>query len=210
VQLNRSVARDSQALGRGVVKRTLYRATVRDNAVTARYAREMGNRPVGRSAEFRTLVGSFERCIIVDRKTAFISNHLVEDAPAHSAWQVTDRAMVAYIAAEFEAKWDRADPWDGELRGRQGDTIGSDGVRTTRRQREIMRDMVAGKSRRATAGRLGVSERMVSEEINTLRDLFGARSREQLCFKWAFSQDRLVDDNAPDAGSGAVTTEVAA
>jgi hypothetical protein len=68
VQLNRSVARDSQALGRGVVKRTLYRATVRDNAVTARYAREMGNRPVGRSAEFRTLVGSFERCIIVDRK----------------------------------------------------------------------------------------------------------------------------------------------
>jgi DNA-binding CsgD family transcriptional regulator len=119
--------------------------------------------------------------------------------------------MVAYIAAEFEAKWDRADPWHGELRGRQaGSVVGSDGVRTTRRQREIMRDLAAGKSQRATAAGLGVSERTVSDEITTLRDLFDARSREQLVFKWAFSPDRLVDDSAPDQAAGAVTTTAAA
>lgn len=210
VQLNRSSARDSQALGRGVVKRTLYRATVRDNAVTARYARQTGNRPVGRSAEFRTLVGSFERCIIVDRKTAFISNHLVDDAPAHSAWQVTDRAMVAYIAAEFEAKWDRADPWHGELRGRQGDTIGSDGVRTTRRQREIMRELVADRDQKAIASRLGIGLRTVAAEVNELKALLGASSVPGLTYRWALSPDRLVDDNAPDGCVGGELEESAA
>lgn len=204
-QLERSTARDTEALDRGVVKRTLYRATVRDTAVTARYARAMATR-AGRQAEFRTLEAPFERCIVVDRRVAFIDNHLVEGAPEHSAWQITDRAMVAYIAAEFEAKWRRADPWHGELRGRAQvvDTIaGADAVRTTRRQREIMRDMVDGRSQQATATRLGISVRTVSDEINTLKDWFDARSREQLAFKWASSVDRLIDDSAPDQTAGA-------
>lgn len=202
-QLERSLARDTAALDRGVVKRTLYRATVRDTAVTAQYAHQMSTR-AGRQAEFRTLVGPFERAIIVDRRVAFVSNHLVEGAPDHSAWQITDRAMVAYIAAEFEAKWRRADPWHGEIRGRQSavDTIVGPGqVRTTRRQREIMRDVVDGHSQQATASRLGVSVRTVSDEITELKGLFDARSREQLAFKWATSVDRLVDDSAPDAGT---------
>ncbi|WP_330328231.1 LuxR C-terminal-related transcriptional regulator [Streptomyces pseudovenezuelae] len=199
-QLERSLTRDAAALDRGVVKRTLYRATVRDTAVTAQYVRAMANRPAGRRARFATLVGPFERCIVVDRRTAFVSNHLVEGAPEHSAWQVTDRAMVAYIVAEFEAKWRQADPWRGELRGRTGgvvDGLGLDGVRTSPRQREIMRDMVAGKDQRATASRLGVSERTVTNEITQLKDMFDATSREQLAFAWAFSTDRTVDDSAP-------------
>jgi DNA-binding CsgD family transcriptional regulator len=202
-QLERSLARDTAALDRGVTKRTLYRATVRDTAVTGRYAHQMSTR-AGKQAEFRTLEGPFERAIIVDRRVAFISNHLVEGAPAHSAWQITDRAMVAYIAAEFEDRWRRADPWHGELRGRQQavDTIpGPGAVRTTRRHREIMRDMVEGRSQQATATRLGISVRTVSDDINTLKDLFDAQSREQLAFKWASSLDRLVDDSAPDAGT---------
>lgn len=204
-QLERSMARDTEALDRGVVKRTLYRATVRDTAVTARYARQVSTR-AGRQAEFRTLEGPFERCIIIDRRVAFVDNHLVEGAPAHSAWQITDRAVVAYIAAEFEAKWRRADPWHGELRGRNQPVdaiVGAGGVRTTRRQREIMRDMVDGRSQQATATRLGVSVRTVSDEINTLKDWFDARSREQLAFKWASSVDRLIDDSAPDHAAGA-------
>ncbi|RIH58207.1 hypothetical protein D3C59_36625 [Streptomyces sp. SHP22-7] len=48
-------------------------------------------------AEYRTLVGPFERCIVVDDRVAFISNYLVEQAPAHAAWQITCRATVAYI-----------------------------------------------------------------------------------------------------------------
>lgn len=204
-QLERSLARDTAALDRGVTKRTLYRATVRDTPVTARYAQQVSTRP-GRQAEFRTLAGPFERCIVVDRRVAFVDNHLVEGAPAHSAWLITDEAMVAYIAAEFEERWRRADPWHGELRGRVQvvDTIAGPGqVRTTRRQREIMRDMVDGRSQQATATRLGVSVRTVSDEINALKDWFDARSREQLAFKWASSVDRLIDDSAPDHAAGA-------
>jgi hypothetical protein len=202
VQLNRSLARDSAALDRGVVKRTLYRDTVRDTAVTARYAREMSTRS-GRSAEFRTMVGPFERAIIVDRETAFISNHLVEDAPPHSAWQITDRAMVAYIAAEFGAKWRCADSWHGELRARgqhtAGDVDGPVGVRTTRRQREILRDIVHGRDLQATANRLGIARRTVGSEIAELKVRFGAESLPELTYKWALSPDRLVDDSAPEA-----------
>ncbi len=211
-QLERSTARDMEALDRGVVKRTLYRATVRDTAVTARYARSMSSRP-GRGAEFRTLESPFERCIVVDRRVAFVSNHLVEGAPDHSAWQITDRAMVAYIAAEFEDRWRRADPWQGELRGRQQTAelrVGAGMVRTTRRQREIMRDMVDVRSQQATASRLGVSVRTVSDDINALKDLFDARSREQLAFKWASSVDRLVDDSAPDQSVAGASEPVVA
>ncbi len=207
VQLGRSLARDAEALARGVEKRTLYRATVRDNPVTAEYARAMSNRLSGRSAEFRTLLEPFERLIIVDRQVAFISDHLVAGGPEHAAWQVTDHAVIAYMVAEFDAKWRRADPWTGELRGRTvaADAgVGVDGVRTTARQREVMRDMIAGKDQRATAARLGVSERTVSGEINALRDLFGAESREQLAFKWAFSPDRLVVASPAEDGRDSV------
>lgn len=199
-QLNRSLARDTAAMERGVSKRTLYRAVARDNPVTAQYVRAMTSRPVGKRPEYRTLAGPFERCIVVDRRVAFISNHLVEGAPEHAAWQITDRAMVAYIAAQFEAEWRRADPWGGETRGRVTavDTVtGGDGVRTTPRQREIMRDLVAGRDQRAIAGRLGVSVRTVAKEIDALKVLFDVQSREQLAFKWAFCADRLVDDSTP-------------
>jgi hypothetical protein len=215
MQLNRSLARDTEALDRGVVKRTLYRDTVRDTAVTARYARQMSTRAAGRSAEFRTMIAPFERAIIVDRETAFISNHLVQDAPPHSAWQITDRAMVAYIAAEFSAKWRQADPWHGELRTRgqhtAGGVDGPVGVRTTRRQREILRDIVHGRAQQATANRLGIALRTVTSEIAELKTRFGAESLPELTYKWALSPDRLVDDSAPAVdGGGEVTTEAAA
>lgn len=196
-QLNRSLARDQAALARGVTLRTLYRDTVRDNSVTAEYARLM----TGKGTAYCTLAAPFERAIIVDRKTAFISNHLVEGAPEHSAWQVTDRAMVAYIVAEFDAKWRRADPWHGELRARAGadrtvDTVsGADGgIRTTRRQREVMRDQCAGIAQPVTARRLGIGLRTLGEEIKELKDRFGAKSLTELVYLFALSPDRLVDD----------------
>ncbi|WP_052479935.1 hypothetical protein [Streptomyces sp. NBRC 110035] len=193
-QLERSLARDTAALERGVLKRTLYMVTARDNAATAEYVRAMSSR-----AEYRTLAAPFERCIVVDRRVAFISNHLVEGAPEHSAWQVTDRAMVAYICAEFEGKWRLADPWHGEMRGRQVevDTISAPGApRTTRRQREILRDLASGKAQQSTADRLGISLRTLTGEIAELKSLFDAVSVPELTYKWALSPDRGVDDSA--------------
>jgi sugar-specific transcriptional regulator TrmB len=209
-KLNRSVARDQEALARGVRLRTLYRDTVRDTAVTAEYARIM----TGMGASYRTLVGPFERGIVVDRKVAFISNHVVEGAPEHAAWQITDRAMVGFIVAVFDDAWRRADLWHGELRGRgqQGvDTVSAaEGVRTSPRQREILRDLAAGIEQRATSGRLGISLRTVSDEVAALKSLFGAASLPELTYKWALSPDRLVDDSAPAAGAAGAEEETAA
>ncbi|MFF9287555.1 helix-turn-helix transcriptional regulator [Streptomyces griseosporeus] len=203
VNVEGAIERDTAALDRGVVLRTLYLATVRDHLLTGEYARMMSQRPEGRSAEYRTLAEPFERAIIVDRKTAFVSNYLVEGAPAHSAWVFTNRAVVAYVVAEFEAKWRRAQPWHGEGRGRAvAAEVDARGVRTTRRQREVMREMADGRDQRAIASRLGISVRTVSDEITALKDLFDARSREQLMYKWCFSPDRLVDDSAPEATEG--------
>jgi DNA-binding CsgD family transcriptional regulator len=202
-QLERSLARDTAALERGVAKRTLYRVVARDNACTAEYVRAMTARESGRRPEYRTLGSEFERAIVVDQRVAFISNHYLEGAPEHAAWVVTDRAMVAYITAEFDARWRAADPWHGELRGR-GQTVdtitGADGVRTTRRQRQIMRYWVDGMDQRAIAAKLGVSERTIAAEFTALRDAFDATSQAQLAYQWAFSSDRLVDDSAPEAG----------
>ncbi len=202
-QLERSLARDTAALERGVAKRTLYRAVARDNTCTAEYVRAMTGRETGKRPEYRTLPSPFERAIIVDQRVAFISNHYLPNAPDHSAWLVTDKAMVAYIAAEFDARWRSADPWHGELRGRvqSVDTVtGVEGVRTTRRQREVVRGLVAGLDQRGIATELGVSVRTVADEINDLKDLFDAKSPAELAYKWSFSSDRLVDDSAPEAG----------
>lgn len=199
-QLEGARGRDMAALDRGVALRTLYRATVRDNAVTGEHARMMASRPEGRSAEFRTLLEPFERAVIVDRRVAFISNTLVSDAHEHAAWQITDGAFVAYIVAEFEARWRRADPWHGDLRARGGgqevDTVsGAGGVRTTRRQREILRELSSGRDQKGAARRLGVSLRTFNSELSRLRDLFEAGSSHQLIYKWALSPDRHVDDS---------------
>ncbi len=200
LQLNRSILRDVEALDRGVTKRTLYLDTVRDNTVTAEHARAMSTR-AGRRAEYRTRVAPFERAIIVDRRIAFVSDHIVEGAPEHAAWLVTDPAFIGYITAEFEARWDRADPWHGELRarGRQAEGV-SGGIRTTPRQREIMRDLAAGRAQKATAQRLGISLRTLTGEIADLRSLFDAVSVGELTYKWALSPDRMVDDNALEDG----------
>jgi hypothetical protein len=215
-----AINRDTAALARGVRLRTLYRDTVRDNAVTAEGARAM----TGLGGEYRTLVGHFERCIVIDRRHAFISNYVVEGAPAHSAWHVTDRAMTAWIARVFDGEWRRADVWCGELRPRRGETPvdtvsgpSAEGVRTTRRQREILRDLAAGHSQPSIARRIGVSKRKLEEEIAALKGLWRTGTLPELVYQWALSPDRLVDDSAPatvdvaGAGlAGAIGVETAA
>lgn len=214
--LDLAVTRDSAALDRGVEMRTIYRDTVRGHALTAEYARTMAARTVGRPARYATLVGHFERMLIVDREHAFVSDHIVAGGPEHAAWMVTDPAVVAVLARVFEVNWRRAQPWAGELWARGGavDTVsGADGVRTDRRQRGILRYLCDGESQAATARKMGVSERKLEKEIAALKSLWGVSTLNELIFQWALSPDRLVDDSAPgveDAGAGQVTTERAA
>lgn len=208
--LHIAVARDSAALDRGVDLRTIYRDTVRDHPVTARYARTMAARTGGRPAQYRTLEGSFERMIIVDREQAFVSNHIVAAAPEHAAWLITDPAAVSVLARTFDSKWERARPWSGDLRARRGDAqdlpgaVGVDGVRTDRRQRAILRVLCSGASQEQAARRFGVSKRKLAEEVAALKALWGVGSLPELIFQYAQSPDCRVNDGAPaDQPAGA-------
>jgi hypothetical protein len=216
VQLNRSLERDTAALDRGVAKRTLYRATVRDNTVTARYARAMSGRTAGACGEFRTLVDPFERCIVVDESHAFISAHGVADAPPHAAWYITDPAAVAYIAASFHTAWTRARPWRGDIQASTDAAWSVDavsapdaGIRTTALQRAILRDMVDGIEQRITAGRLGIGLRKLTDEISVVKARFGANSLTQLAFKFALSADHLIEDGPTGVVQDAVAESAA-
>lgn len=205
ILLDKAMARDSVALDRGVEMRTLYRDTVRDHAGTARYARTMATRGAGRSAQYRTLAGTFERMILVDGEIAVVEDHIVAGSPPHAAWVITDPACVAVLARVFHTQWMWARPWTGELRARRGDardTVGSSavaGARTTRRQRQIMRYLCNGVSQAQIARRIGVSERKLTGEISVLKGLWGVGTMNELIFHWAQSPDQLVDDSAPTA-----------
>lgn len=198
--LEMAIARDSAALDRGVEIRTIYRDTVRDHPLTAEYARTMSARTTGRPARYATLVGDFERMVIVDREYAFVSDHIVAGSPPHAAWLVKDPAVVAVLAKQFDTSWQWAQPWAGELRTRGGvDTVtGPDGVRTDRKQRGIMRYLCAGESQAATARKLGVSKRKLEEEIAVLKARWGVRTLNELIHHYTLSPDRMVDDGAPE------------
>lgn len=199
--LDMAVERDSLALERGVTMRTLYLDTVRDDDVTREWATVM----TGKGYQFRTLGSPFQRCIVIDGREAFIEDYTDPDAPAHAAWHVRDRALVGFIAATFHETWRRAAPWTGQARtAGLGIGVGS-GPRTTRRQRELLRDLCDGISQESTAKRLGWSHRAVVREFAKLRSLFGARSQGQLAFEWALSPERLIDDE-PVIARGDVQT----
>lgn len=205
--LELAVSRDSKALDRGVRMRTIYRDTVRDHALTAEYARAMSARTEGRPAQYRTLVGDFERMVIVDREQAFVSDHIVEGAAQHAAWLVTDPAVVAVLARVFEVNWGRSQPWSGELRARAGtgavDTVsGAVGVRTDRQQRAILRYLCAEESQSAIARKMGMSKRALEAEIAVLKERWGVHTLAGLIFQFALSPDRLVDDSGPAADAG--------
>ncbi|MFF1298191.1 hypothetical protein [Streptomyces sp. NPDC058296] len=199
--LDLAVTRDSAALDRGVEMRTIYRDTVRDHPMTAEYARTMSARITGRPARYATLVGDFERMLIVDREHVFVSDHIVADSPPHSAWLITEPAVVAVLAKVFDAQWGRAQSWAGELRTRGGadvDTVsGVCGVRTDRQQRGILRYLCAGESQASTARRMGISKRALEEQIAALKARWGVSTLPELIFQYALSPDRLVDDSAP-------------
>lgn len=206
--LELAVTRDGAALDRGVEMRTIYRDTVRDHPLTAEYARTMSARTTGRPARYATLVGDFERMVIVDREHAFVSDHIVAGSPPHSAWLVSDPAVVAVLAGVFDATWRRAQPWTGELRPRTGvvDTVsGASGVRTDRRQRGILRYLCAGLSQPATATKMGISKRKLEEEIADLKALWGVSTLPELIFQYALAPDRLVDDSATAEGRAGAT-----
>ncbi|MEE1757409.1 TrmB family transcriptional regulator sugar-binding domain-containing protein [Streptomyces sp. SP18CS02] len=183
--LDAAVGRDARALARGASLRTLYRDGARDDPSTREWATVM----TARGAQFRTLAAPFQRCVVVDRRQAFISDHVVEGSPKHAAWHVMDRALVAFIAESFEDAWRRADIWHGDPRR----AVPAEGAGLTRRQREILIDTAAGIDQRITARRLSIGLRTLTKELGVLRARWGVSTLAALSYQWALSAERLTD-----------------
>ncbi|NUS25081.1 MAG: hypothetical protein HOV92_12775 [Streptomyces sp.] len=211
--LEMAVDRDAAALDRGVEMRTLYRDTVRDHALTAEYARTMSTRGSGRPARYRTLVGGFERMLIVDREKAFVSDHVVAGSPPHSAWLVTDPAAVAVLARVFDSEWYRGQPWAGELRSTWGGLerreAGPGGVRTNRLEREVMRLLCTDMPQAQIASKVGLSKRKLEEVIAGVKELWGVRTLNEIIYHFALSPDHSVEDEALHAADPATTASAA-
>jgi FixJ family two-component response regulator len=79
---------------------------------------------------------------------------------------------------------------------------GTDGVRTSARQRQILRYIADGVSQPSIARRIGVSKRKLEQEIAALKSLWGAATLPELAYHWALSPDHLVDDGPATAADG--------
>ncbi|MEU1099296.1 hypothetical protein ABZ389_39630, partial [Streptomyces sp. NPDC005877] len=169
--------RDGAALERGVKIRCLYRDTVRDDEVTGGFVAGMSSR----GAQFRTRIGPFQRCVIIDRREAFIDDYLIPGAPPHAARHVKDRGVIAFICEAFEHTWRVSDVWEGTPR-RPGDVSGA---RTTALQREILLDTENGVPQKITARRLGISLRRLTTEVKHLReDVFQVPTLAAMTARW--------------------------
>ena len=187
-QMELGVPRDTAALRRGVRFRTLYRDAVRDDAVTCEWATQM----VPEGAHFRTLVDSFERVIIVDRRVAVISNYAIPDAPDGAAWIITDLAMVGFCVSAFEQEWRRATPWHGErrIRGRRA----GEGL-LSETHRAILRCFAEGDTLDGVGHRLGMAKRTLQRQLTQIRAVWNLPNATiaQLTFRWATCPERDVD-----------------
>ncbi|WP_031080583.1 helix-turn-helix transcriptional regulator [Streptomyces sp. NRRL S-118] len=193
-----TMAHEAEALARGVHVRTLCHDSERDDPRTRAWVTAM----TAQGGRFRTLAAPFQQCVVVDRRQAFIPDHVVNSSPSHAAWHVVDRALVAYIAEGFAEAWRRADIWHGDPEPGRPDDGGSG---LTRRQREILMDTAAGIDQRITARRLGIGLRTLSKELGDLRARWGVSTLAALSYQWALSAERQQphhDDPATGARSG--------
>ncbi|MEU9578836.1 hypothetical protein [Streptomyces chilikensis] len=137
-----------------------------------------------------------------------IGNYLVDEASPWAAWQITDQAVIAMLARGFESAWMRADVWHGEkrsLRALEGPSVVemAAGVRTTARQRALLRLVASGMQRPRMAAQMGVPERTLDTMLGTLKEQFGCTSGtlHELAYKFALSPDRQVDDGAGESAA---------
>ncbi|WP_167163053.1 helix-turn-helix transcriptional regulator [Streptomyces sp. MBT27] len=185
--LSIALPRDSALVERGCSMRTLYPHTARSGVSEPRWMEHMSRM----GTQIRTLAIPFPRMIIIDRRHAVIENLIVEGAPIHSAWYVTDRAVVEWMVMIYDLFWDRADSW--VIPASAEDHV------TTATQRSILRELVAGRDQRQIATRLNISDKTLRNQLAVLRAKLGVDTTIQVIYWWATSpeNDSALERKAP-------------
>lgn len=182
---------DEQMLARGVLMRTVYLDSVRNNQPTVAYADWFA----GRGGQVRTAPSLPVRMVIVDRRIAVVANegdgggssdtgsgggngggngnsngspHGSEDT---GAVVLHGNGIARALCALFETAWCRATPL--------GRAVPRDERGITPQQSEVLRLLGRGLTDEATANRLGVAPRTARRIAAELMERLGARSRFQ-------------------------------
>ena len=166
-------SRDSEALRRGVVMRTLYHESVRGGEGMDRWVADM----TALGAQIRTLDEPFSRMIIIDRQVAVIpADTIIETSNEAIAHIIHDTDIADFLArAVFDANWERAEPW-----GRERDI--SD------RGQLILAALARGEAVETIGRRLGLGKTMMAQEIRQLKETYGAKTLPQLMWKHAMAR----------------------
>lgn len=152
----------------GVAMRTLYQHTTRFDEATKDYVRTVTDYGV----QVRTLAEFFDRLIVIDRSTAFISAN--DDRTV--AVLITEPSVVRFLSDVFERSWDRAEPFPFvPMHAAQAAPEVVPAIRDS-----IRRLLVEGHSDKVIARRLGISERSLQAHVAHIKDSLGAKNRLHL------------------------------
>ncbi|MFE9422534.1 LuxR family transcriptional regulator [Kitasatospora sp. NPDC006697] len=159
-----AMAQDVPFLRGGGAMRTVYQPVARTDPATVAYAAAVA--PHG--ARIRVLDEDFQRMLIFDRQVAVIP----ASADMGSAAFVSDPTAVELLVELFERDWQRAErvAWGSAHAAPDAGAVAA----------RIARLLAGGLSRRAIAGRIGLSERTVAAHIARLRQDYEAETLYQL------------------------------
>ncbi|MFJ9823373.1 helix-turn-helix domain-containing protein [Streptomyces sp. NPDC101160] len=166
-EANRQAARplNERLLGRGVVMRTVYLDSVRNDPATVAHARDL----TGLGGQVRTVATLPIRMTLVDREAAVIPVDS-EDSSA-GAVVLTGQGPLTALCSLFETVWETARPL--------GDTArrADDGDELDRQEAAALRLLAEGHTDEGIAKRMGLSHRTARRIATVLMERLGARSR---------------------------------
>ncbi|GAA1353749.1 hypothetical protein [Streptomyces beijiangensis] len=166
--------RDLELLARGVAMRTLYAQTSQADPALRSHVEQLA----AGGARFRTSSQPFAKVVIGDRRWAFFSDDPDQAAAGEAgAYLVTEPAMVGYLAEDFRRDWDTATEW---ARQPAGDGAPSAERSRFEQQREVMRQLAAGRTQAAAAIRLGMAKSTLTKIVKELMDERNLESSFQL------------------------------
>ena len=177
--LDRALASELPALGRGVAQRTIYQHAIRAHGPTMDYARTI----IRAGGEVRTVDDVVDRLIVCDKTVAFIPGGSPRD---EWALEIRNQSIVRFLITVFESMWQRAQPIElrpGQLRSPEvvDEIIAA-----------ILRFLVEGHTEAKIARQLGMSKRTVATYIRKISDQLGSSSRAQLGY--LIATRNLLDD----------------
>lgn len=179
--LEASKVRDGNLLRRGVKMFTIYPQSARTREPERQWAEYMSTR----GAEIRTSPVPFPRIILVDGIAAFVEeppedrNAGAEPQESRPAIEITNPSAVAWVRSIYMFWWGLSQTWRGErLREVSGGSL------TTHRERTILRLLENEVARSKIARDLDVSQRTISNELQSLRMKFGVDTDFALALRW--------------------------